>query len=714
MPVTFKTPGVHIIEVTPAGPIEGVGTSTAAFIGPYVAGPMRKPTLIAGWSQFVDTFGKEVEIDGRLERSPYSAFPKRLYSPIAVRGFFDNGGQTAYIVRVGTGAQSSLELEDRADEPAFSGTPAPTPGPSLIARGTALRVVAKKEGEDGDLISVQVNDANLRTTTLAQASATIISAAEDSNVILVDDSSEFRAGDIVEFGLPPSPTPGPTPAPGTSPGPLFRAKVTRIRQNDSENRVTLDSNLTEDYTGGTVYIPNLRIGDRTFRVLDARDIERGSIIRINQSGSAGEDAEVANVILLPPEDSTRQGLITLKTGLNNAYSLQAGAALVDVQTLEFELIIRGPGGAEETFSGLSMNPEHTRYFDSIVNSLLVDVVLPSDPSLAPAPRNMPRVIGQTNLDGGAEDDVTQLEAGHFREGLDTLEQIDDVNILCAPDAADTADVQAAVQSDLIAHCTKMKDRFAILDPVDVTPDGEALAAKAPLDDTGVIAQRMSVASSDGRAALYYPRIQIQNPDPGGRGQIAVPPSGHIAGLYAAVDSNRGVHKAPANVTIQGALGLALKDDRRITDAEQGELNIKGINVIRMFPLQGVVVWGARTISDLTAWRYISTRRLFLFVEESLQEGTRWAVFEPNTPALWGKLRRTITDFLTRVWRDGALFGSTPEDAFFVKVDEELNPDPVRALGQLYIEVGLRIAFPAEFIIIHIGQKVGGADVTELA
>jgi len=167
-----------------------------------------------------------------------------------------------------------------------------------------------------------------------------------------------------------------------------------------------------------------------------------------------------------------------------------------------------------------------------------------------------------------------------------LEQIDDVNILCAPDAADDQELQTAVQSSLIAHCQKMKDRFAILDPLDKTADSQSFNGFRSPAENGIIAQRMSVSSSDGRAALYYPRIRIQNPDPGGRGQIAVPPSGHIAGIYARVDSERGVHKAPANVTIQNALGLALKDDRRITDAEQGELNIKGINVIRVFLSRG--------------------------------------------------------------------------------------------------------------------------------
>ena len=703
MALTFKTPGVHIIEVTPAGPIEGVGTSTAAFIGPAVAGPMRKPTLLASWSQFVDKFGKDILVDGRTERSPHSSFPKRLYMPIAVRGFFDNGGQTAYIVRVGTGVQAYTDIYDRGDESPFIGYGAPTPPPSPGSAAVVFRIQAKKEGTDGNNLYVRIEDDSLGETEIARAFASILSAPAGGNTAVVNTPDDFRPGDIIVLVPPPAPT----LPPGTTPTPELKVKITRKR----ENTLTFDTKLTDDYTDGSVKIPDLNIGDRSFRVLDARNIERGSVIRLAQN-NVGEDVEVVNVVLLPPESGgARPGFLTLKTELTNSYSLDLLSDFVNVQTLEFKLIVGKSSVDVEKFEGLSMNPEHSQYYDTIVSSKLIEIRPPSEPNMTPAPRNRPQVI-QQDLKQGAEDDVTALEASHFQDGIDTLEQIDDVNILCAPDAADNQTMQVAVQSSLITHCEKIKDRFTILDSYDKDDEGNSLMSKDPLDETGILAQRMSVASSAGRAALYYPRILIQNPE--GRGKISVPPSGHLAGIYAKVDSERGVHKAPANVTIQNALGLALANDRLITDAEQGELNIKGINVIRMFPLQGPTVWGARTISDLTAWRYISTRRLFLFVEESIQEGTKWAVFEPNTQALWGKIKRTVTDFLTRVWRDGALFGTTPEDAFYVKVDEELNPDPVRALGQLIIEIGIRVAFPAEFIIFRIGQKVGGAEVTELA
>jgi hypothetical protein len=616
----------------------------------------------------------------------------------------------AYIVRVGTGAHSYLNLEDR--------TPAP------LDPGTALRIDAKKEGKAGDIITVAVDDDHLQITEIAsgQANITEIPSDNDGKLVLnkavVDDASAFRPGDKVEIrnGVPPTPapslilTPAPTPAPPSTEPEI--TTITRIRREESGNyTVTFADRLKYDYTNGTMTIPDLKPGDTKFRVNDARKIERGSVIKISQGGKE-EPAEVANVVLLPAEpEGTRHGFLTLKKGLENPYDL-TNATPVSIESQEFKLVFTGPGGASETFEGLSMDPDHSRFYQNVVDSKLINVLSPDEPSVAPPPNNRPKAILATNLTNGADDDITQLEATHYREGIETLERVDDVNILCAPDAADEPGLQAAVQADLVTHCEKMMDRFAILDPLDKTADGETLAGKDPTDETGILAQRQSVASADGRAALYYPRIRIQNPE--GRGQIIVPPSGHIAGIYARVDMERGVHKAPANETINGALGLGLKDDRVITDEEQGELNVMGINVIRVFPLQGVTVWGARTVSHLTAWRYINVRRLFLMVEESIQEGTKWVVFEPNDLSLWGKIKRVVTDFLTRVWRDGGLFGATPEEAFYVKVDEEINPPAVRQLGQVIIEVGIAPVFPAEFVIFRIGQKVGGAEVTELA
>ena len=175
------------------------------------------------------------------------------------------------------------------------------------------------------------------------------------------------------------------------------------------------------------------------------------------------------------------------------------------------------------------------------------------------------------------------------------------------------------------------------------------------------------------------------------------------------DSNRGVHKAPANEIVNGALGV----QRTMSDVDQGQLNIQGINVIRQFQGGGrPTLWGARTTATDRNWQYVNVRRLFLFLEESIQEGIRWAVFEPNNTGLWKKLHRTITDFLTRVWRDGALFGETPDKAFYVRIDETLNPDSTRALGRLYIQIGVRPSYPAEFIIVRIGIWQGGSEVVE--
>jgi phage tail sheath protein FI len=185
--------------------------------------------------------------------------------------------------------------------------------------------------------------------------------------------------------------------------------------------------------------------------------------------------------------------------------------------------------------------------------------------------------------------------------------------------------------------------------------------------------------------------------------MAVPPSGHMAGLYAYTDNTRGVHKAPANEVIRGALEATTQ----ITKGEQDTLNPIGVNCIRSFTGRGLRVWGARTLSSDPAWRYINVRRLFNYVEKSIQTGLQWVVFEPNDQNLWAKVRRDVTAFLTGVWREGALFGATPEQAFFVKCDEELNPADVRDRGQLFIDVGLAPVKPAEFVVFRLSQWAGG-------
>jgi uncharacterized protein len=281
--------------------------------------------------------------------------------------------------------------------------------------------------------------------------------------------------------------------------------------------------------------------------------------------------------------------------------------------------------------------------------------------------------------------------------LDRLTRVPDVALVAVPGLVD-----AAAQATVITHCETMGDRFAILDGA---LDQQPLKNDGPLQT-----QRAGLLSHNGFAALYWPWMVIADPTApaGSTATLTKPPSGHLAGVFARSDGQRGVHKAPANEALRGALDLTY----RLNDTEQGALNHGGINALRMFPGQPPLVWGARTLSDGTPWRYVNVRRLFSYVEDSILTGVRWAVFQPNNFALWKGLERSITEFLTRVWQSGALFGRTPKEAFYVKIDEELNPSSVRALGQVIVEIGMAPVRPAEYVIVRIGIWDGGARVQE--
>jgi phage tail sheath protein FI len=252
----------------------------------------------------------------------------------------------------------------------------------------------------------------------------------------------------------------------------------------------------------------------------------------------------------------------------------------------------------------------------------------------------------------------------------------------------------AVQTAMIAHCELMGDRMAILDPL---PD---------LNPQQVREWRMNEAGYDSKfAALYWPWLKVMGPD--GR-VMALPPSGHLAGIWARNDATRGVHKAPANEVVRGAIGVGLA----LTRAEQDNLNPVGVNCIRAFPGRGIRVWGARTLSSDPAWRYINVRRLYNYVESSVRLGTQWVVFEPNDKSLWERVIRTLRSFLFTVWQDGGLFGDTMEQAFYVKCDDETNPSESIEIGRLVCEIGLAVVKPAEFVVFRLAQLPTGTALSE--
>jgi phage tail sheath protein FI len=281
-----------------------------------------------------------------------------------------------------------------------------------------------------------------------------------------------------------------------------------------------------------------------------------------------------------------------------------------------------------------------------------------------------------------------------------------VNFIAIPDRPTAAgQSMLTVQQSLITHCELMADRFAVLDS---DPGVELFGAPVAPATSTLEQQRRGLDSTRGYAGLYAPWLRVipENDGP----PILVPPSGHVCGIFARSDASRGVHKAPANEIVNGSLGV----ERRISLIEQGQLNLIGINIVQVFQDGGrPILWGARTTATDTNWQYVNIRRLFLYLEESIQEGIKWAVFEPNNQALWQKLKRTLTDFLTRSWRDGALFGAKAAEAFYVRIDDALNPFSEQQLGRLHIEIGVRPSYPAEFIIVRIGIWDGGSEVSEL-
>jgi phage tail sheath protein FI len=345
----------------------------------------------------------------------------------------------------------------------------------------------------------------------------------------------------------------------------------------------------------------------------------------------------------------------------------------------------------ETREGLSMKKG-----ENYVGNAQFDLVTISEVGAASA---LP-LEGSYVLEGGG---IKAPEAADFigdaaaRTGIRGLEAFDDVRLVVCPDLMTGYDGSNAarervkmVQTEMIAQCEKMRYRFAVLD----TPPG--------LNAQQAREWRFYVNFDSSYAAMYYPWITIADLSGSGKATKLVPPSGHMVGIYNRSDADRGVHKAPANEVVLGAIDLEINLSR----GEQDTLNPVGVNCIRSFPGRGIRVWGGRTLSSNGAWRYVNVRRLFIMVEASMDAGLQWVVFEPNDQTLWAKVTRDVTSFLRVVWRSGALFGSTPEQAFYVKCDEELNPAEIRDLGQLIIEVGLAPVKPAEFVIFRISQWAG--------
>jgi uncharacterized protein len=419
-----------------------------------------------------------------------------------------------------------------------------------------------------------------------------------------------------------------------------------------------------------------------------------------------------------PMPQARAEIAAAKDGASTSYrvlALEPGPAgnQIKVEVTEatgaegdtFNMTVTAPGRDPEVYEGVTSKRGKTNVVTAVKErSKLIQL---EEIGTASAVERVP-AKGTVSLAGADAAKPVRLSPEDYvgdaadRTGFAGLEAVDTITMLAVPDLMavyqkgilDLEGVQS-VQQAMIAHCELMGDRVAIID----APPG--------LNAQQVREWRMDKAGYDSKyASLYWPWIKVF--DPVSSQGILVPPSGHMAGIWARNDDTRGVHKAPANEVIRGALALELQ----ITKGEHDQLNPTGINCIRAFPGRGIRVWGARTLSSDPAWRYLNVRRLFNYVEESIIEGTQWVVFEPNDMNLWQRVKRTLNAFLVRTWRDGALFGATPGEAFYVKCDAENNPPEVVDAGQLVVEVGIAPVKPAEFVVFRIAQFSGGAALNE--
>ena len=428
---------------------------------------------------------------------------------------------------------------------------------------------------------------------------------------------------------------------------------------------------------------------RQYRVKSSAGFNPGDIVAFDD----GESKEYNRVI------SAQDNIITL---LNH---IPGDAGVVDsellpaktLSTCEITMQVLYKDEAE-IYEKVSLNPSAANYAEKVVAksgiiSLQCNPVEDAGSVVPPFEVISAEKEGKKEfliaLSGGSDGSVSSISAADFigqdkgpgkRTGIQAFIDNDEVSIMAIPGVT-----IPNVQLSLVAHCENLTSRFAVLDiPQDKKNVADVQNHRNIFDST--------------YAAMYHPWLQVF--DPLERRNIFIPPSGSVVGIYARTDTSRGVHKAPANEVVRACLGL----DCQYNKGEQDILNPKGVNLIRYFTGQGIRVWGARTVTSNTLWKYVNVRRLFIFLEESIKRGTNWVVFEPNDEQLWARVQRTIDAFLTRVWRDGALMGSSAAEAFFVKVDRSTMSQDDIDNGRLICVIGVAPVKPAEFVIFRITQK----------
>ena len=489
----------------------------------------------------------------------------------------------------------------------------------------------------------------------------------------------------------------------------------------------------------------VKVSNTSLRLNSAAGVESGTELVITDAGNVDYAVKVQAI------DRQNDYLITLEPTTPLAAAISVGNV---VRSREYRFVIellRQPDPANplrnntaidrEVFTGLSLDSRHSRYFERVIGATwnMTNPAVTDDDSGRPLRKSDRRSEGEsayirvrdlapsTGLraepvaeyekradgtqrlillrlahgdDGLATlTDVTYIGEDKVepeqRTGLFTLRNMEEISIVAAPGRT-----SAAMQAALINHCELARYRFAVLD------------GPPPPDDTMANVQVQRQQFDTKYAALYHPWVVIPEPyplNPAMPADYPVPPAGHVLGIYARTDIERGVHKAPANEVVRGVTGL----QRLLNKEQQDILNPYpvNINVIRDFRTynRGIRVYGGRCITSDLDWKYVNVRRLLIFIEASIDRGLQWVVFEPNAEPLWARVRRSVSNFLTQIWRNGALEGTRVEEAYFVKCDRTTMTQTDIDQGRLICLVGVAPVKPAEFVIVRIGLWTAHAD-----
>lgn len=779
----YLTPGVRFEALDRgAPPIEPFRTDIAAFIGVAQRGPLHKPLRVESFEQFRSAFGDLIE---------------NALMPFAIKAFFENGGRTCYAVRVAapvaatftagpqpadrmssnvastTGfvagavvtltqesaahtagvqpADRSASIVDTVDGFAQQSLVRMVQGgaPTTYRHVAALDAAAKRFVWDRPLDAAYdltqpitfatMNASDRLIDSVAGATITWTRALDPrlvlANPIDLATGAAVASATLVDDAAQPTLT------------------ISAINEGTWGNHVSVRVARTSTFAARTRVVA--QPADRLSSLVESVvGFAAGTVVRLFQDGLAAPvDAVIAAV---DPGDAR----IVWTAPLPPALDLGKAANALDphpiaLESAEFTLSVYEDGQLREVFELLSLVRGNARYYaPNVINGASAFIAVADLGSPTAPPHDFPDPQSPSLDDDvahlrGGRDGIAALTTRDFtgdlsidaRRGLRTLELIQDVSAIAAPDllieripaveilpppvvkidpcdpcavappgvadppppelfeqsATFTRDQVFTVQQAIVDHCERMRDRIALLDPPNF----------APMERSEIDSWRRRFDTS--YAALYYPWILVVDPlRRVGDLVRAIPPSGHVLGIFARSDRAVGVHKAPANEELLWAQDLTID----VTPEFQGVLNPKGINALRPFAGRGLRVYGARTVSSEPAWRFLNVRRLFIMIERAIDKALQWSVFEPNDVHLREKISLTLSTFLTQLWRSGALAGATVEESFYIRCNDSNNPPELAAEGQMLAEVGIAPTIPAEFVVLRIGRVEDALQVTE--